>query len=174
MSALFTFGQINSRRINRPGSSAVKKRIGRMKNGEAKYPSQHKNRIHTPFNRDRKEDKIMDIICSKCGKKIPLSQACVCDKCGEIVCAKCAEKSFYYCSGCSGNYKGLNWSYNRKFFQSVFMEYRFVRARDTEPETLSARKHRPCAKPQVAFQARTWSRSLIVLCRKASVHISDP
>lgn len=40
----------------------------------------------------------MDIICSKCGKKIPLSQACVCDKCGEIVCAKCAEKSFYYCS----------------------------------------------------------------------------
>jgi len=79
-----------------------------MKNGEAKYPSQHKNRIHTPLNGDRKEDKIMDIICSKCGKKIPLSQACVCDKCGEIVCAKCAEKSFYYCSGCSGNYKGLN------------------------------------------------------------------
>lgn len=173
MSALFTFGQINSRRINRPGSSGVKTRTGRRKTPDQNTPH-NTSRIHTPLNGDRKEDKIMDIICSKCGKKIPLSQACVCDKCGEIVCAKCAEKSFYYCSGCSGNYKGLNWSYNRKFFQSVFMEYRFVRARDTEPETLSARKHRPCAKPQVAFQARTWSRSLIVLCRKASVHISDP
>lgn len=90
------------------GELSRKKTDRKDEKRRGKIPFTTQARIHTPFNRDRKEDKIMDIICSKCGKKIPLSQACVCDKCGEIVCAKCAEKSFYYCSGCSGNYKGLN------------------------------------------------------------------